>query len=824
MIDFGESIVLDAQLENVGPDTAYNVVAILSTSDQYVTITDTAESFGTIGGDFGRICIDNAFAFDVSVDAPDRHVLPFAVTITGAALDTWISYFNLTVHAPVLQFTSYAINDASGNGNGILDAGETAELVVTLSNSGTGEAGAVAGVISENDDYVMITDANGTFGDLGPGSTGNNAGDVYIVVADSSFPQGHSVIFDLALTADGGYAEDMQFILTTAESFEYSNGGYSGSGSWQWGQPTSGPPGAYFGINVWGTVLSGDYPLNCNDNLISIPFYIHSPEADFEFYQWYNIETGYDGGNVAVSTNGGSSWTVITPVGGYDDPDIYALGGPGYTGSSGGWIRAEFDLSAYVGRTVQFRWRFASDGYINAPGWYIDDVAIKNNIPLPPPGMSFSPSSFNVYAAPGEVVTRNLLISNSGAGPLYFDLYAGTNDPRSSAGGGQIEPVGYRTTVEKDGSKQEPVFPPVITGQGGPDLFGHTWIDSDEPGGPQVSWIDISTIGTEIAPGEDGYVNVSIGFSFPFYDNSYSSLFVCGNGMLSFGSGSGDYSNDPIPSSNAPHNFIAPWWDDLSPQYGHVYYYQDSVNDRFIVSFANVQNWNNGGNLNFQAILYPDGDMDFNYAVMNPGSDQLNLASIGIENNGATDGLQIVYNADYMHDNLSIAIRSGGWLEAEPASGIIQPGGNLDATITFDAGDLDEGLYTGTIFLDSNDPVNPNAEIAAAFHVTTAGGCDYVVGDINNSGDFTGLDVTFSIAYFKGGTAPAYECECTPGHIWHVAGDVNASCVFNGIDVTYMVSYFKGGADVIPCPDCPPIAGISKIGKNQDFKTKIRLK
>jgi hypothetical protein len=82
--------------------------------------------------------------------------------------------------------------------------------------------------------------------------------------------------------------------------------------------------------------------------------------------------------------------------------------------------------------------------------------------------------------------------------------------------------------------------------------------------------------------------------------------------------------------------------------------------------------------------------------------------------------------------------------------------------------------------------------------------CDYVVGDANGNGSFNGLDVTYSVAYFKGGPPPPYECECTSGNSWFVSGDVNSSCNFNGLDVTYMVAYLKGGPPPHPCPDCPP--------------------
>ena len=84
--------------------------------------------------------------------------------------------------------------------------------------------------------------------------------------------------------------------------------------------------------------------------------------------------------------------------------------------------------------------------------------------------------------------------------------------------------------------------------------------------------------------------------------------------------------------------------------------------------------------------------------------------------------------------------------------------------------------------------------------------CSYVPGDANGNSAFNGLDVTYSVNYFKGtGNPPPYVCFCIPGNTWFVAGDVNNSCSFNGLDVTYMVNYFKGGADPTPCADCPPV-------------------
>lgn len=82
-------------------------------------------------------------------------------------------------------------------------------------------------------------------------------------------------------------------------------------------------------------------------------------------------------------------------------------------------------------------------------------------------------------------------------------------------------------------------------------------------------------------------------------------------------------------------------------------------------------------------------------------------------------------------------------------------------------------------------------------------GCDYVVGDVNGSDSYNGLDITYGVSYLKGGNAPLCE-PCPPCPDWHYCGDVNGSCSYNGLDITYGVNYFKGGDDPITCPDCPP--------------------
>ncbi|MBN1755930.1 gliding motility-associated C-terminal domain-containing protein [bacterium] len=177
-------------------------------------------------------------------------------------------------------------------------------------------------------------------------------------------------------------------------TFEPTNGGFSGTGSWEWGNPDQyfdvwdlafeGPSDAYSNPNCWGTDLDYMYGTD-NANWV-----LNSPEISLvsavnpvlTFYHYMDCESYFDGGNVKISTDGGGSWTLINPVGGY--PEDAASGSnaaiPGqacYSASTGGWVRAEFNLNAYIGRNIRIRFQFGTDFSVNDyPGWYIDNFRI----------------------------------------------------------------------------------------------------------------------------------------------------------------------------------------------------------------------------------------------------------------------------------------------------------------------------------------------------------------------------------------------------------------------------------------------------------------
>lgn len=185
-------------------------------------------------------------------------------------------------------------------------------------------------------------------------------------------------------------------------------------------------------------------------------------------------------------------------------------------------------------------------------------------------------------------------------------------------------------------------------GQGGPDLYGYTWIDSNEPGGPAYSWWDISIIGVKVHPylGDDNVAlnSYSFGGNFTYYWYPVDECFISSNGYITF---EGDNIAAPfptIPNSAGADNFIAVLMSDLNfsgAANAECYFYAN--NDSVCISWINVPFWslNPASSSNsFQVILNKvDNSITMNYMTQT-GTTMNNDITIGIENINGAIGLQ----------------------------------------------------------------------------------------------------------------------------------------------------------------------------------------
>lgn len=170
---------------------------------------------------------------------------------------------------------------------------------------------------------------------------------------------------------------------------------YGGTGlSWWMADTTLGTAGGY--DNLWYQVIDSD-PINLTGTDAPI----------LTFYHRYKVEppagatspyNGWDGMNVRISTNNGTTWQVLTnPTPAYSNSSLYSFGVshgegpgiPGWTGTLNTWTQVSFNLTDFRGQTVLIRFAFASDpaystnGTLpnNDPsmfGWQVDEIRVAD--------------------------------------------------------------------------------------------------------------------------------------------------------------------------------------------------------------------------------------------------------------------------------------------------------------------------------------------------------------------------------------------------------------------------------------------------------------
>lgn len=143
--------------------------------------------------------------------------------------------------------TAGATAISGGNGDADLDAGETADLTLTLENQGIlVDANAVAVTVSTNDPYVELVDAASTYGLIAAGGSVTNGLDPFSLSVDAGTPDGHAVSLTVTTTWDNGgmNAESVTLIVGTAptivsDDFESGGAGWgpdptdnAGTGQW----------------------------------------------------------------------------------------------------------------------------------------------------------------------------------------------------------------------------------------------------------------------------------------------------------------------------------------------------------------------------------------------------------------------------------------------------------------------------------------------------------------------------------------------------------------------------------------------------------------
>ena len=197
-LDYGESVLLSLTLQNVGLVDALDVNADISTPNTFMTISDNTANFGDILSLQTATAVDG-YAFSVANDVPDGEPIAFDIVSTDGD-STWNSFFLMIAHAPELEYNSFILDDASGNGNGRLDPGETAEITINIGNYGSSEAyNAEVELSCSGKGYITVNDGPQSVGNLAPNANGDVT---FSVSAADNTPGGFSALFNVNINAD----------------------------------------------------------------------------------------------------------------------------------------------------------------------------------------------------------------------------------------------------------------------------------------------------------------------------------------------------------------------------------------------------------------------------------------------------------------------------------------------------------------------------------------------------------------------------------------------------------------------------------------------
>ena len=501
IIEFGENAVLTVSIENVGSENASNVEITATTDDDYITLVDDSEYLGDISAD-EIIDLTDAFSFDVANNIPNEHSFSLILTMSENGRETWESVINMVAYAPIINFDNVLV---ANDENGILDAGETADLVVNLLNEGGASAENIQVTLNSNDEYITVNSGSSELGLL----QANGSGTVnFTVTASEETPIGHVADFDLIITADNDYSTVANFSLTIGlcledfESGDFSNYPWEFLGMANWFISSAAYEGDF-------CAQSGDID-NSESSSISVELDVLT-DGEISFWKKVSSENNYDYLRFFIDDTEQDSWSGNVV-----------------------WSQSTYPVSA--GHHT-FTWIYAKDGSVSSGSdcaWI--DYIIFPAIGIPqPPQLSVNVSELNVVMDMNETEEESFTLTNVGGGTLTYSIGVAERDLTGSYVECSAENFvpGETTTWTFNvfnGSEDNEwitdvyiTFPSGVTVNSSTDFVGGSGGDLVSDGttgdGVTIHWIDANEGWGNIYPDETATAEVNVSISAGFAGN-----------------------------------------------------------------------------------------------------------------------------------------------------------------------------------------------------------------------------------------------------------------------------------------------------------------
>jgi subtilisin family serine protease len=224
-LNAGETIGMGLNL--TASSSLSGAIMTLTTNSEDVTITNGTLTLPNFTANQTQTV--NGFTFIVNDNVPVKRRITFFATISVGGEEVGSFGFTLAVKGATLAFEkAIVVNDS--NGNGILEAGENANLRVFIVNNGNDAAGAVTGVLSTNNQHLTINASEMGFGSV---AVNGEAYADFSVSLSSGAPA--SIPLTLTLTDENNQQTSCNFNLYTVTLSVNPNGSGTASGAGSYG-------------------------------------------------------------------------------------------------------------------------------------------------------------------------------------------------------------------------------------------------------------------------------------------------------------------------------------------------------------------------------------------------------------------------------------------------------------------------------------------------------------------------------------------------------------------------------------------------------------
>ncbi len=372
---------------------------------------------------------------------------------------------------PVITADGAALLAESFPPNGAIDPGETVTVDFNLKNIGFLATGNLVATLLPTGG---VTNPSGPQNYGAIAAAGGTAARSFTFTADGSIPCGGSLTATLQLQDGATDLGMVSYTLGTGVERISLSEAFDGVAAPALPAGWTGTVVAGLATNNWRTVTTTvDTPPNAafapdpstvhDIRLDSTIFTVQSASAQLTFRNNYITETGFDGGVLEISLNGGPFIDILAAggsfvSGGYNRTLSTGFSNPlpgrqAWSGNSSGYINTVANLPAAAGQNVQLRWRMGSDSSVASTGWWIDSIEISDgfacSFQVIGDNAALTAESFpaNGVIDPGEIVAVDFRLRNTGTAAttsLVATLLptGGVQNPSGPESYGAISPNG----------------------------------------------------------------------------------------------------------------------------------------------------------------------------------------------------------------------------------------------------------------------------------------------------------------------------------------------------------------------------------------------